>query len=273
MSIGTQVVSTPQPDYGIDAPGIRRGMFIASVGGALLAAVAASVNGFGLLGAGTASTVASVLTVLGVLVAAYGLYMGGYMTYGSRIGKLRTRDRLLDQVAELRPWRGDEAVLDVGCGRGLMVIGAAKRLVAGQQGSAVGIDLWRKEDQSANSPAAATDNARIEGVADRVRIDTGDARALPYADGSFDVLLSHWVVHNLDSAKDRLKVLDEMLRVLRPGGVLVLADIACFAQYRQHLKARGVTHLRFQDGGLEARVMGVLSGGSYRPQALLAVRP
>jgi arsenite methyltransferase len=158
-------------------------------------------------------------------------------------------------------------------GRGLMVIGAAKRLVAGQHGHAVGIDMWRAEDQSANTPAAAQQNARIEGVADRVRIDTGDARALPYADGIFDVVLSHWVVHNLEPAADRLKALDEMLRVLRPGGVLALADIACFAQYREHLRARGVVQLRFLDGGFEARVMGVLSGGSYRPQALLAIRP
>lgn len=261
------------PDYGIDAPGVRRGMLIAGVGGVVLAAIAASAQGFGLIGSGTMPTLIALLIVLGLLVAAYGLYMGGYMTYGSRIGKLRTRDRLLDEVAEIRPWRGNENVLDVGCGRGLMVIGAAKRLVAGQHGLAVGIDMWRAEDQSANTPAAAQHNARIEGVADRVRIDTGDARALPYADGSFDVVLSHWVVHNLEPAADRLKALDEMLRVLRPGGVLALADIACFAQYREHLRARGVVQLRFLDGGFEARAMGVLSGGSYRPQALLAIRP
>jgi ubiquinone/menaquinone biosynthesis C-methylase UbiE len=96
---------------------------------------------------------------------------------------------------------------------------------------------------------------------------------LPYADASFDLVLSHWVVHNLEPAADRLKALDEMLRVLRPGGVLALADIACIAQYREHLQARGDVQLRFMDGGLEARIMGVLSGGSYRPQALLAIRP
>ena len=262
-----------KPDYGIDAPGVRLGMFIAGVGGAVFAALVALAQRLGMFGEGTASQVAGVLTMLAALVAVYGLYMGGYMTYGSRIGKLRTRDSLLDQVAELRPWRGNESVLDVGCGRGLMVIGAAKRLVAGQRGAAVGIDLWRTEDQSANSPAAAMDNAHIEGVADRVRIDTGEARTLPYSDGSFDVVLSHWVVHNLEPAADRLKALDEMLRVLRPGGVIALADIACFEQYREHLRSHGVIRLRFLDGGLEARVMGVLSGGSYRPQALLAVRP
>jgi ubiquinone/menaquinone biosynthesis C-methylase UbiE len=50
-----------------------------------------------------------------------------------------------------------------------------------------------------------------------VRIDTGDARVLPYADGSFDVVLSHWVVHNLDKPYDRLHALHEMLMVLRPA--------------------------------------------------------
>ena len=273
MSDGARVVSAHKPYYGIDAPGVRRGMFIAGAGGAVVAAVVAAAQGFGWVGAGAASNIAIVLTTLGLLVAAYGLGMGGYMTYGSRIAKLRTRDSLLDQVAEFRPWRDIEAVLDIGCGRGLMVIGAAKRIKAGQRGLAVGIDLWRTRDQSANSPAAAMDNARIEGVADRVRFDTGDARTLPYTDSSFDVVLSHWVVHNLEPAADRLKALDEMLRVLRPGGVMVLADIAGFAEYRRHLLARGVTQLRFDDGGLEARVMGALSGGSYRPQALLAVRP
>ena len=273
MNLGAQVVSTQKPDYGIDAPGVRRGMFIAGVGGTLLFVAGALANAFGMASSGTASQISSGLAILGGLIAVYGLFMGGYMTYGSRIGKLRTREGLLDQLAELRPWEGNEAVLDVGCGRGLMLIGAAKRLVAGTGGVAVGIDLWRTQDQSANSAAAALENARREGVADRARIDTGDARALPYPDGSFDMVLSHWVVHNLEPAADRVKALDEMLRVLRPGGVLALADIASIAQYREHLQSRGVVQLRFQDGGLEARIMGVLSGGSYRPQALLAVKP
>ena len=247
-------------------------MLMAGFGGVGLATIAAAAQAFDMVGAGTSSKVLVVMKALGLLVAVYGLYMGGYMTYGSRVGKLRTRDHLLDAVAELRPWRGSEAVLDVGCGRGLMLIGAAKRLLAANSGLAVGIDLWRIEDQSANTPAAALYNARIEGVADRVRIDTGDARILPYADGSFDVVLSHWVIHNLDKPEDRLKALDEMLRVLGPGGVLVVADIAGIAEYRAHLTARKVKDLRFLDGGPEARVMGALSGGRYRPQAVIACR-
>jgi 2-polyprenyl-3-methyl-5-hydroxy-6-metoxy-1,4-benzoquinol methylase len=62
------------------------------------------------------------------------------------------------------PWTGDETVLDIGCGRGLMLVGAARRLTTGQ---AVGIDLWRTEDQADNSPEAAQAHARREGFPTR----------------------------------------------------------------------------------------------------------
>ncbi len=216
------------------------------------------------------SNLATWISAIGFLVAAYGLFMGSYMTYGSRIGKLRSREKLLDLAATLRPWTGDEIVLDVGCGRGLMLVGAARRLATGH---AVGIDLWRQEDQAENSPDALEANARSEGVADRIRIDTGDARELPYPNASFDMVLSHWVIHNIAEAADRRKALDEMLRVLRPHGVLVLADIENIREYRTYLASKGVTDMRTVSGGAEAVIMGALSGGSYRPQALLALRP
>jgi len=85
-------------------------------------------------------------------------------------------------------------------------------------------------------------------------------------------VLSHWVVHNLPDANDRQRALDEMLRVLRPGGVLVLADIANIGEYTTYLSSKGFTHLQIDNGGAEAAIMGALSGGSYRPQALIGVR-
>ena len=251
----------PAPiDYGIDAPGVRLGM--ASIG---IIGIASTIGGVAFVPGMPAWK--PWLLAFGLLATTYGCFMAGYMTWGSRVGKLRARDRLLQLVGELRPWIGTEAVLDVGCGRGLMLIGAARLL---STGTAVGIDLWRGEDQAGNSPQSAVENARKAGVSARVRIDTGDARHLPYPDASFDVVTTHWVVHNLSDAADRARAIDEMLRVLRPGGVLVLADIANVPDYANHLRSRGVGSIRFVDGGLEARVMGLLSGGSYKPQALLA---
>src|SRR3954468_16529954 len=65
---------------------------------------------------------------------------GLWMLWYSAAGKVRSRERRLDMIR----WRGDERVLDVGCGRGLFLIGAAKRLKNG--GRAIGIDLWRAGD-------------------------------------------------------------------------------------------------------------------------------
>jgi len=251
-------------DYGIDAPGVRNGMLGVGAGGALLGVVAAAVA---FRSSGTVAVVAIGVAAVAWLAALYGFGMAGYMTYSSRIGKLRTREKLLDLAASLAAWTGRETVLDVGCGRGLMLVGAARRLTTG---NAVGVDLWRAEDQSANTPDAALENARLEGVAARVRVETADARDLPFPAASFDAVLSHWVVHNLPDAAGRMRAIDEMLRVLRPGGVLVLADIAHHAEYREALAARGVTEMRFVSGGVESRIMGVLSGGTFRPQAIVA---
>src|SRR5271165_6745319 len=95
----TQTIVSPPapsptpPDYGIDAPGVRRGMFTTGVGGAAFATLAAFIT---LRITGLASTAAHWITVVAALAAVYGLGMGSYMTYGSKIGKRRTRERLLD---------------------------------------------------------------------------------------------------------------------------------------------------------------------------------
>lgn len=256
--------SATQPDYGIDAPGIRLGMFAAGVVGLLLASAA---NLAGPYIAWIPTGLKTAVLIVGLIAAAYGFFMGSYMTWASRVGKLRTRQRLLDGAAHMLNWTGREKVLDVGCGRGLMLVGAALRLT---QGVAIGIDLWRAEDQANNTPEAALGNARLAGVADRISVDTGDARDLPYPDASFDLVVSHWVVHNIADRKDRLQVLDEMLRVLRPGGVIALSDIEHVRDYRDHLLGAGAVDVKVLHGGAEAAVMGVLSGGSFRPQALFA---
>ena len=190
-----------RPDYGIDAPGLVRTFFLAGTAALALSAISAIwLNGL--------QPWSALAAVALAVAAAYLLGMGAFMTYYSKVTKVRERERLLDLVK----WRGDERVLDVGCGRGLMLVGAARRLSTGR---AVGVDIWRAEDQSSNSAAAAVENARLEGVGDRVEIQTADMRALPFADRYFDAVVSHWAVHNLDFDADRKKAIAEMIRVLR----------------------------------------------------------
>jgi arsenite methyltransferase len=137
--------------------------------------------------------------------------------YATRSGKFVVWDRVLD---ELR-LRGDETVLDLGCGRGAVLMAAAKRL---PRGRAIGVDLWRA-DQTDNSQRATLANAALEEVADRVEVRTGDMTALPLADESVDVIVSNLAIHNIPSRAGRRQALDEAVRVLRPGGRLAMADL------------------------------------------------
>jgi ubiquinone/menaquinone biosynthesis C-methylase UbiE len=131
-------------------------------------------------------------------------------------GKLRVWERELDRVG----LRGDEQLLDMGCGRGAVLIAAARRLPTGR---AVGADLWSK-DQSGNRPEATLANAAAAGVADRIEVHTADMTALPFADASFDVVTSAMAIHNIPSPEARFRAVDEAVRVLRPGGQLLIAD-------------------------------------------------
>jgi arsenite methyltransferase len=114
---------------------------------------------------------------------------------------------------------GGERVVDLGCGRGAMLIMLARLVPAG---CAVGVDLWRSVDQSGNDPASTLDNAVAEAVT--VSLITADMRALPLASGSVDVVVSSLAIHNIADGPGRMSAVGEAARVLRPGGRLVLAD-------------------------------------------------
>jgi arsenite methyltransferase len=245
-------------DFGIDAPGLVR--FFFGGGGVLsaLALTAALVLGNPIW--------AIVLKVVLIIAAGYLLGMGCLMLYWSRVAKINRREDILDLVS----WRGDEQVLDVGCGRGLMTIGAAKRLITGR---VTGIDIWDAKDQASTSPAVVLDNARIAGVRDRVDVQTADARTLPFADQSFDVVTSHWVIHNIPEETGRNQALAEIARVLRSGGHVLLNDIEFRDAYLQALKSLGLVDCRLVFNKTEDQILGAVSFGSFRPATNLARKP
>jgi ubiquinone/menaquinone biosynthesis C-methylase UbiE len=154
--------------------------------------------------------------------------------YTSLRGKFVVWAEVLDRLG----LRGDEQVLDLGCGRGAVLLLAARRLTTGR---AVGVDLWRKSDQSGNAARVTRRNAVAEGVADRVALHTADMAALPFADGSFDVVLSSVAVHNIKGRARRDRAIGEAVRVLRPGGRLLIADLFATGRYRDRLAELDMT--------------------------------
>lgn len=217
-----------KPNYGLDAPHVVRGMFTRA-GWLLLFAIL-----IWYLNRGNApSNAIALLNALGWPGLAF-LIVGAVMVWSSRVAKLRVRDRLIDSIT----WRGDENVLDVGCGRGLLAIGAAKRLT--KSGKVTGVDIWSDEDLSGNSPDALRENAKTEGVEGRIKLENADARALPFPADSFDVVLSSLAIHNIDGADERSKAIAEMVRVLKPGGRLAIFDIGHAPAYAKELNRLGM---------------------------------
>lgn len=112
-------------------------------------------------------------------------------------------------------------VLDVGSG-----LGGPSRCLAQNFGcSVVGIDLVDEYCQ------AATTLAGLVGLSGSVRYQRGDARALPFADGAFDVV---WTQHTAMNIADKLRLYAELRRVLRPGGTLAIYDVIAGANGLLH---------------------------------------
>ena len=174
---------------------------------------------------------------------------------------LRGKFAVWRDLLDARQWRGDEQVLDIGCGRGAVLLMAADHV---PRGRATGIDIWSSKDQSGNGIDVAARNAEAEGVADRVELKTADMRALPFADASFDLVVSSVAIHNIGDAAGRNQAIDEAWRVLRPGGQLLIADISKGGQYRRRLQAMGIR--------AELRPLGwrMWWGGPWMPTTLVS---
>ncbi len=71
-------------------------------------------------------------------------------------------------------------------------------------------------------------------------VKDGDARRLPFADGAFDVIVTHEVLHNIYNAAERDTAVREIARVLTPGGRLFLGDVRHTGRYMQVLRECGL---------------------------------
>lgn len=193
-------------------------------------------------------TVIGILALLGtspvgaIFCLMYGILMllsSASYIYTTRAGKFQCWAEILFQLG----LHGDDQVLDMGCGRGAVLLMVASLL---PRGKAVGVDLWKSSDQSGNDISVTEHNAELEGVADRVELHTGDMRKLPFPDNSFDLVLSSLAIHNIREAAGRDQAIDEAIRVVKPGGRIVIADIRKARQYERRLREKGMADVTYR---------------------------
>lgn len=114
------------------------------------------------------------------------------------------------RAAELMP---TGIAADLGCGPGLLVVETARQAPGLR---VVGVDL------SAEMLAQGSEHARRSGAEEHVSFRLGDAGHLPFPDGSLDLALSTLSLHHWS---DPVAVLNEIARVLRPGGAFLVVDL------------------------------------------------
>jgi arsenite methyltransferase len=124
----------------------------------------------------------------------------------------------------IRAPRTGDRVLDAGCGCGMDTFVAA--LLAGAQGQAIGIDLTEEMLNIARA-AASSETGNME-------FHVGSIEALPFADASFDLVISNGV---LNLVPDKAAAFSEIARVLRPEGALAAADLLVVETIPQEILA------------------------------------
>ncbi len=208
MSQSKVVTGELSPNYKLEVPAhlqhlLHTGLIIGVVGLALTFVLPADQR-----------LIAAVLLAIGIVAIVPTTLL---MLVTNQQLRLTARRRMMEAVA----WRGDEMVLDVGCGNGFLLLEAAKHLTTGK---AIGIDVWQ-EGAGHQSADIARRNAPIEGVADKIDVQNVDARKMPFERETFDVIVSSLALHHMGTGSDREQALQEMIRVLKPGGMIVLYDM------------------------------------------------
>ncbi|MFB0561908.1 MAG: class I SAM-dependent methyltransferase [Candidatus Lokiarchaeia archaeon] len=162
-----------------------------------------------------------VLLLIGIPVAFVGLYIGAsYIPMHYLLLRPRYHINMWKQIFENEGFKGDEHLLDVGCGTGSTSINWAKLL---KKGKVIGIDIY--SGMSGNSPDLAYRNAEIEGVIDRVEFKYGNVLEIPYPNNTFDIVTVGSVLHELREEEDKIKALNEIKRVLKPGGKFITVEL------------------------------------------------
>jgi len=189
------------------------------------------ILGLCVLGAGTlilvplGSIYRLTVTILFVLILVSFLFpLYAYLMFSQKGGRLQ--EKVYTLIIQSLGTNVKGKILDIGSGNGVLAVKLAQ-----QHGEAevVGVDYWGKDWEYSKS--VCEKNTRIGNVESRVRFQKGDAAALEFETGAFDAAISNLTFHEVKSVVDKRLVVQEALRVVKPGGAFAYVDYFYDEQY------------------------------------------
>jgi ubiquinone/menaquinone biosynthesis C-methylase UbiE len=187
------------------------------------------------------------MTVLFAIILVSFLFpLYSYLMFSQKGGKLQEKiyNLIIQNLGENVKGR----FIDIGCGNGVLAVKLAQQH---EETDVSGIDSWGKDWEYSKS--VCEKNALSAKVQNRVHFQKGDAAALEFADDTFDGAVSNLTFHEVKSTADKKSVLQEALRVIKPGGIFVFIDYFYDdkyygnpAEFEPFLRSRTFTKYQFQ---------------------------
>ncbi|XP_010545800.1 PREDICTED: uncharacterized protein LOC104818054 [Tarenaya hassleriana] len=221
---------------------------------------------------GTARLVTGFICVITALSAVCLLFAAANFVYSDVPLRYVMAQTMVGSVGD---WSSVKTALDLGCGRGILLNAVATQLKkTGSSGCVVGLD------RSKRTTLSTLRTAKLEGVQEYVTCRSGEVRTLPFGDNYFDVVVSSVFVHTVgkehgqrtvEAAAERMRVIGEMVRVLKPGGVCVVWDLLHVPEY-----VRRLHELKMEDIHVSNRVTAFMVSShivSFRKPSELVAGP
>lgn len=197
------------------------------------------------------TAVSGVLCVVALVMAVYMLICHETFAFGKGNMMVGVHEHLVEHL----DWNGEGRLLDIGCGAAALTVRCAKAFPKAQ---ITAMDYWGAEWNYAKEQCER--NAQIEGVADCISFQKGDAAKLDFPDETFDAAVSNFVFHEVRTAKDKRDVVREALRIVKKGGVFSFQDMFSqkalygdMEQFVRELKAEGISEVHYI-GNLEKKL-------------------
>lgn len=179
--------------------------------------------------------IVSAVFIFALLVFLFPLY--SYVMFSQNGGKFQ--EKIYNLIIQNLGDPGEGRVLDIGSGNGVLAISLALRY---PNAKVLGMDYWGEDWEYSQS--VCEKNASIAGVHSRVHFQKGDAAQLDFPSDHFDGAISNLTFHEVRSVPDKKQVLQEALRVIKPGGHFAFVDYF----YEEKYYGEGLEFEKFLNG-------------------------